>query len=201
MACLIHDKYGKPLTCSELIHKGVNRFLNIVLELEIFILHVGGYIPSHNIRRLLYRMAGIHIGKGSTLHTGIRFYDPRNIRIGEDSIIGENTVLDGRDEIMIGDHVDIASDVMVYNSQHDINSESFAATHSPVCIEDYTFIGPHAILLPGVTIGKGAVVGAGAVVTKDVPPFAIVGGVPAHTIGERTLKNPSYRLGRARWFR
>lgn len=201
MVCLIHDKYGKPLTCSELIHKGVNRFLNIVLELEIFILHVGGYIPSHNIRRLLYRMAGIHIGKGSTLHTGIRFYDSRNIRIGEDSIVGENTVLDGRDEIIIGNHVDIASYVMIYNSQHDVNSENFAATHSPVHIDDYVFIGPRAILLPGVTIGKGAIVGAGAVVTKDVPPFAIVGGVPAHTIGERALKNPSYRLGRARWFR
>jgi len=175
--------------------------LNIVLELEVFILHMGGYIPSHHIRRLLYRMAGMRIGKGSTLHTGIRFYDPRNIRIGNDSIVGENTVLDGRDEIIIGDHVDIASDVMIYNSQHNMNNENFVATHSPVHIDDYAFIGPRAILLPGVTIGKGAVVGAGAVVTKDAPSFAVVGGVPAHTIGERTLKNPSYRLGRARWFR
>ncbi|PIS16071.1 acyltransferase [Candidatus Roizmanbacteria bacterium CG09_land_8_20_14_0_10_41_9] len=201
MVCLIRDKYGKPLTCSEFVHKAVSRIFSIILELEVFILHVGGHIPSHHIRRLLCRMAGIRIGKGSTLHMRIRFYDPRNIKIGEDSIIGENTVLDGRDKIIIGNHVDIASDVMVYNSQHDINSESFAATHSPVHIDDYTFIGPRAILLPGVTVGKGAVVGAGAVVTKDVPPFAIVGGVPAHTIGERTLKNPSYRLGRARWFR
>ena len=54
--------------------------------------------------------------------------------------------------------------------------------------------------MPGVTIGRGAVVAGGAVVTKDVPDFAIVGGVPAKVIGERNNKNPNYRLGRARLF-
>jgi Acetyltransferase (isoleucine patch superfamily) len=68
-------------------------------------------------------------------------------------------------------------------------------------IEDYVFIGPRAIILPGVKIGKGAVVAAGAVVTKDVAPFSVVGGVPAKIIGERKIKNLSYKLGRARWFR
>ena len=62
------------------------------------------------------------------------------------------------------------------------------------------FIGPRAIILPGVKIGKGAVVGAGAVVTKDVAPFKVVGGVPAKEIGERKNKNPNYKLGRARLF-
>ena len=63
------------------------------------------------------------------------------------------------------------------------------------------FIGPRAIILPGVTIKRGAVVGAGAVVTKDVEEFKIVGGVPAKEIGERQNKNPNYKLGRAAWFR
>lgn len=62
------------------------------------------------------------------------------------------------------------------------------------------FIGPRAIILPGVKIGKGAVVAAGAVVTKDVEKFTIVGGVPAKVVGERKNKNPSYKLGRARLF-
>src|SRR3990167_1266975 len=102
--------------------------------------------------------------------------------------------------INIGSHVDIASDVMIYNSEHDINSDDFHAILGPVEIGDYVFIGPRAIILPGVKIGKGAVIAAGAVVTKDVGEFKIVGGVPAQVIGERNLKDPHYKLGRARWF-
>ncbi len=181
------------------------RIYTIIVEADNYILKLIGYIPSHYIRRFFYRLDGIKIGKGSTIHMGAVFYFPEKIIIGEDSIIGENAVLDGRDKLKIGNHVDIASEVMIYNSQHNVNVENFAGVHdvelAPIEIGDYVFIGPRAIILPGVKIGKGAVVGAGAVVTRDVPEFAIVGGVPAKVIGERKLKNPSYKLGRAAWFR
>lgn len=177
----------------------------VLLELDNYILKIVGYVPSHHVRRFFYRVEGMKIGKGSSIHMGAVFYDARNISIGKDSIVGENAVLDGRDTLSIGDHVDIASEVMIYNSQHDINSYDFAKVEevikAPVEISDYVFIGPRAIILPGVKIGKGAIVGAGAVVTKDVTSFKIVGGVPAKEIGERTLKNPQYKLGRAAWFR
>jgi len=81
-----------------------------------------------------------------------------------------------------------------------LEGEDFSARIEPVQIEDYVFIGPRAIILPGVKIGKGAVIAAGAVVTKDVSDFEIVGGVPAKVIGERKNKNPNYKLGRARLF-
>ena len=197
----IKDKQGKTLTIKEFFEKVINRIKNILLEFEVFLLHLVGLIPSHCCRRFFYRAAGIKIGKGSTIHTGARFYDPRNISIGEDSIIGEGVVLDGRDKLMIGSHVDIASEVMIYNSEHDVNNENFVATNATVKIEDYVFIGPRVIVLAGVTVGRGAVVGAGAVVTKDVPPYAIVGGVPAKIIGERRNKDLHYKLGRAAWFR
>lgn len=184
-----------------MIEKIFRRIKTILLETEVFALHIVGFIPSHHIRRLFYRLGGISIGWGSAIHTGARFYNPWNIKIGKDSILGEGIVLDGRDKLTIGDHVDIASEVMIYNGEHDINSPSFSAVFSPVVIEDYVFIGPRAIILPGVTIKKGAVVGAGAVVTKDVEPFSIVGGVPAKQIGERQHKELNYKLGRAAWFR
>lgn len=197
----ISDKTGKRLTPKELVEKIIARFKNILLEFLLFILHLAGCLPSHHLRRLIYRLAGVKIGKGSSLHMGIRFYDPRNISIGQDTLIGEYSVLDGRDKLIIGNHVDIASQVMIYNSKHDINDEYFLAKSYPVVIEDYVFIGPRTIIMPGVKIGKGAIVGAAAVVTKDVPPSSIVGGIPAKTIGERKLKNLHYKLGRASWFR
>lgn len=197
----MQDKTGKRLTTSEATQKIFNRICNIFMEFEVMVLHLVGCIPSHLVRRFFYRASGIKIGKGSTIHMGARFYDPRNIQIGQDSIIGEGAVLDGRNKLIIGDHVDIASSVMIYNCQHDIRSVDFSPVSEQVTIKDYVFIGPRVIIQPGVTIGKGAIVAAGAVVTKDVDDFSIVGGVPAIHIGERKVKDLKYKLGRARWFR
>lgn len=188
-------------TGGELLTRIGNRINTIILEFEVMLLYAIGNIPLHHIRRFFYRLSGVKIGKGSTIHMGARFYNPQNIEIGQDSIIGEETVLDGRDKLIIGNHVDIASEVMIYNSEHDVQSSDFKAVSSPVVIEDYVFIGPRAIILPGVTIKKGAVIGAGAVVTKDVEEFSIVGGVPAKKIKDREVKNLNYKLGRAAWFR
>lgn len=201
MLTSIEDKTRKQLAPNEIGQKVINRLGNILLELGVYLLHLVGSLPCHIIRRFFYRLSGIKIGRGSTIHMGARFYDPRNIVIGEDSIIGEFAVLDGRDKLMIGDHVDIASEVMIYNSKHDINDPDFKAINGKVIIEDYVFIGPRVIIMPGVTIGKGAVVAAAAVVTKDVAPYTVVGGVPARIIGERKNKDLHYKLGRARWFR
>lgn len=194
------DKMGKELTLKGGLVKAIYRFYNYLLDLELFFLRLVGWIPLYSLRWLFYRLDGVKIGKGAHIHMGTQFFYPSNISIGQGSIIGQNAFLDGRDKLTIGDHVDIASEVMIYNSEHDITSEDFKPVTAPVQIGDYVFIGPRAIILPGVKIGKGVVVGAGAVVTKDVAEFSIVGGVPAQVIGERKLKNPSYKLGRARLF-
>ncbi len=197
---MLKDKNGNILSSSQVLSKGVTRLMNYWLDFELMLLRWVGYFPSHTIRNIKYKFFGIKLGKGSTFHMWANFYDPKNIIIGEDTIIGDHAFLDGRDKIKIGSHTDIASSVMIYNSEHDLSSLDFNAISAPVEIEDYVFIGPRVIIMPGVKIGKGAVVAGGAVVTKDVPEFTIVGGVPAKIIGERKNKNPNYRLGRARLF-
>lgn len=196
----IKDKHGKSLTWQQGVHKILVRINSYVLDFTLMILNLTTYIPFHSVRDFIWRIAGISLGKHSTLHTGIRVFNPRGIKIGEGTIIGYASFIDGRDSVKIGSHTDIASEVMIYSSQHDLGSEDFHAISAPVSIGNYVFVGPRAIILPGVTIGDGAVVAAGAVVTKDVEPSAIVGGVPAKVIGERPLKNPHYKLGRFKLF-
>lgn len=184
------------------MEKVFRRLKAILVEAVCAKLRLTGYIPFHHYRRLIYRIFGISIGRGSSIHMFTTFYNPFNVSIGSDSIIGEWAVLDGRASLSIGNHVDIASNVMIYNAEHDVMSSNFKkARTEPVKIEDYVFIGPRAIILPGVTISKGAVVAAGAVVTKNVPEFTIVGGVPAKEIGKRSEDSLGYTLGRAAWFR
>lgn len=194
------DKDDQEISYQQAAVKIINRFYNYFLDLELFFLMLVGYLPSHLIRNFFYQLCGIKIGKGSTIHMGARFYQPNNITIKEGSIIGDHAFLDGRAGLKIGSHVDIASQVMIYNSKHDLESPTMKAVEEPVKIGDYCFIGPRAIIMPGVNIGKGAVVAAAAVVTKDVPAGTVVGGVPAVEIKPRALKEYHYRLGRPRLF-
>ena len=152
------DRTGKNLSSREVAKKAANRAFNIIIDLELLILNfVSCTVPFHSIRKLFYRAAGVKIGKNSFIHMGARFYLPRGVSIGDGTVIGDHCFMDGRASLKIGNNVDIASDVMIYNSEHDINSEGFDPIEEPVEIEDYVFVGPRVIILPGVKIGKGAV--------------------------------------------
>ena len=195
------NRTGRELSSKEATCKIINRLFSICLEFEVMLLRWVGYIPFHSVRKFFYRLAGVKIGRGSIIHMWCNFFDPHKISVGEDTIVGEHAFLDGRAPLKIGNHVDIASQVLIYNSQHDIDSDDFHAVCAPVEIGDYVFVGPRVIIQPGVKIGEGAVVAAGAVVNKDVAPYTVVGGVPAQFIREREAKDLHYKLGRARLFR
>ena len=197
---IFKDRMDNELTISQALPKITKRLCNYWLDFELMILRWVGHIPSHLLRKVVYNLCGVKIGKKSTIHIGAKFFQPKNIQIGEDTIVGSDVFLDGRASLKVGNHVDIASEVMIYNSQHDLESNSFEAIVKPVEVGDYVFIGPRVIILPGVKIGKGAVAAAGAVISKDVPEFSIVAGVPATVIGQRKIRELNYKLGRARLF-
>jgi acetyltransferase-like isoleucine patch superfamily enzyme len=144
----------------------------------------------------------ISIDEGSRVHEGTILYarnqEPRSvaensyIRIGRNCYIGQyNNLRTGGGFIEIGDDVLLSQFVSVIASGHGVKAGipvrlQDASEKKNVKIGNGVWVGVGATLLPGVTVGEGAVIGAGAVVTKDVPPHAVVGGVPASLIHYRT---------------
>lgn len=111
------------------------------------------------------------------------------VEIGENTGINPYTIIYGN--VVIGKYNMIAPHVQFHGGNHgfkrtDIPMKLQECTSKGIITEDDVWIGAGAIITDGVRIGEGAIVGAGAVVTKDVPPYSIVGGIPAKIIKYRT---------------
>ncbi len=107
----------------------------------------------------------------------------QNIKVGKNVFINSGCCFQDQGGIEIGDNVLIGQQVVIATLNHDLIPEKRAnMLPAPVKIGNDVWVGAHATILSGVIIGNGAVIAAGAVVTKDVPPKAIVAGVPAKII-------------------
>jgi acetyltransferase-like isoleucine patch superfamily enzyme len=145
-----------------------------------------GCIPSHAFRLGWYRtICRMKIGKFSNIHRRCRMYKPKQIEIGEHTVINYGVLLDGRRGLWIGNNVSISEGTVILTLGHNTDDPEFGLKGAAVRIEDYVFIGSCARILPGVRLGKGCVVAAGAVVTKNVEAFTVVGGIPATFIRRR----------------
>ena len=123
----------------------------------------------------------------------ILFYDEGRIICGENSYIGSLSTIQSGDgcKVSIGKNVQISHNVRIYTTSN-IADQDFSKTakdkyHKSVIIEDYVWIGANVFINPGITIGANSIVGANAVLTKDVPSYSIVGGVPARIIKNKTI--------------
>lgn len=143
-------------------------------------------IPSWHIRHFILRKLHLKIGDSSFIMKNNYFMSPGRIVLGKNSHINRGCILDARGGITIGNNVSISHKVNIMTGSHDHQSKRFKEIYLPITICDYAWIGVGATILQNITIGEGAVVCAGAVVTKDVAPYTIVGGIPAHKIGDRT---------------
>ncbi|KPU45357.1 maltose O-acetyltransferase [Oxobacter pfennigii] len=154
-------------------------------------------IPTTNSSRGFVNKIKYHIlkgifksmGKNVNIRPGIKFAKGYNISIGDNSGIGDSSFLQDIGEIIIGNDVLMAPEIMIFTSNHEMKRNELIRNQGikvkNVRIGDDVWIGTRAIILPGVNIKNGAVIAAGAVVTKDVEEYSIVGGVPARKIGMR----------------
>ena len=135
------------------------------------------------LRALFSRLTGQKVDDTVSLFPPIYSDFGKNITVGKNVFINSGCCFQDQGGIIIGDGVQIGHQVVFATINHGISPEKRGDHHfKPVRVGNRVWIGAHATILPGVTIGDGAIVAAGAVVTKDVPANTIVGGVPAKVI-------------------
>lgn len=140
---------------------------------------------TRTIRRVICRPLFDTCGDEINVEKGAYFANGGGISIGSGSGIGVNCRIHG--PLQIGDSVMMGPDVVILTHTHNIERTDIpmgaqGSRAAKVVIGNDVWIGMRSIIMPGVNIGNGVVIGAGAVVTKDIPDYAVVGGVPAKII-------------------
>ena len=146
---------------------------------------------AKGLRRFWAKRMIKHCGKNVNIEKGAKFTPL--LSIGDNSGIGINCEING--PVSIGNDVMMGPEVVIYTSGHkfdrmDIPMWKQGSTEPrAVTIGDDVWIGRRVIIMPGVRVGNGCVIGAGAVVTKDVPDYCVVGGVPAKVLKRRKVED------------
>ena len=140
----------------------------------------------HNHEEIVALMSEL---TGSQVHESFGLFPPfytdcgKNIHMGKRVFINAGCKFQDQGGIFIGDNVLVGHNCVIATLNHEMEPERRAdLIPAPVTIGDKVWIGANVTILQGVTIGNGAVIAAGAVVNKDVPPRAVVGGLPAKVL-------------------
>lgn len=141
------------------------------------------YHTPEEIREIMGRLTGKKIDDSFRMFPPFYTDFGKNITIGKDVFINSGCHFQDQGGITIGDGSLVGHNVVLATINHDLSPLKNRENHyAPIVIEDHVWVGSNATILQGVTVGRWSVVAAGAVVTKDVPPFTVVGGVPAKVI-------------------
>lgn len=173
----------------------------IYLDLGYMLLNTFiNHIPAWWLRRLLYKISGIKLGKHCRIGYGTVIVHPHGIQLGDGCIINEYCHLDGRGGLVIGDHASVSVYSKLISASHDLQADDFAYQEHRIVIEDHVFIGAGAIILEGSFLRTGCVIAAGAVAKGEFEEKIIYAGNPIHKIKERN-SNCNYSLYHEAYFR
>lgn len=151
----------------------------------IILNHFINKIPIWTIRKKLYSLFGVKIGKNARIALNVIVLSPEKISIGNNTIINENCHLDGRGGLVIGNNCSISFSVSIITASHYSDSDSFEYYEKKTYIKDRVWIGAQAIILDGSKIEEQVIIGAGAVIKGITIPNGIYIGNPAHIIKMR----------------
>lgn len=141
------------------------------------------YYQPEELRTLVSKLIGKEVPSSFTLFPPLYVDFGKNITIGENVFINSSCHFQEQGGIIIGDGCQIGHNVVIATVNHDLDPKMDRKNHyAPVTLGKIVGVGSNATILPGVTIGDFAVIAAGTVVTKDVPAYCVVGGVPAKII-------------------
>ena len=159
------------------MHEAADRARKITAEMN------NSYRTMTELRKLFSELIGQEVDENFGLFPPFYTDYGMNIRLGKGVFINEGCCFQDQGGIEIGDNALIGHQVVLATLNHDLIPERRAnMIPAPIKIGNNVWIGAHATILAGVTIGDNAVVAAGAVVTRDVPANCVVGGVPAKII-------------------
>ena len=149
-------------------------------------------IPCWHIRRVLYRLLGMKVGKGSRIMMKVTVTHPWKIRIGCNTVINEHCYLDGRGSLEIGDNVNVSIFSVLITGSHRTKSPEFEYYTEPIKINDGVWIAARSTVLNGCVLEKNCVISAGAVVMSRTKceQNGIYVGVPAVYVRKRELEAP-----------
>lgn len=141
-------------------------------------------------RKVFYKFTMPNAVDFQFIHPGLVINFPENVKLGNNLIFNRNVSITARSRVTLGENVLLGPNVVINDSNHlfsdiDLPINKQGHTAEEIIIEDDVWIASNCVILKGVHVGKGAVVAAGSVVTKDVPPYAVVAGVPARQIKTR----------------
>lgn len=147
------------------------------------------WIPSSGLRVFFLKLFGATIGEGVVIKPGVNVKYPWNVEIGNHVWIGEAAWLDSLGKITIGSHCCISQGAYLCTGNHDWSDVGFGLIVQPITMEDGSWVGARATVLPGVTIGEHAILSAGSVASNDLPARQICRGNPAVAVKERVIKS------------
>lgn len=170
-----HIAAGSP--AHEFMHKAADEARRITAEIN------GAYRTDEELRALMSRLVGYRVDDGFRLFPPVYTDFGKNIKIGKDVFVNSGCCFQDQGGVTLGDGCLVGHNVVFATLDHDKRpGRRGDMTAAPIVVGKDVWIGAHATILKGVTIGDGAIVAAGAVVTRDVPPNTIVAGVPARVV-------------------